>query len=54
MMQDRGILWVLGRAQMAEQFDAVMVMERGKLIDKGSFAEMKNSSEHFQQLLAAE
>jgi len=54
MMQGRGLLWVLGRVQLAEQFDAVMVMERGKLIDKGSFAEMKDTSEHFQQLLAAE
>ncbi len=53
-MQDRGMLWVLGRVQLAEQFDVVMVMERGKLIDKGTFAEMKDSNEHLQQLLAAE
>ena len=51
MMEGRGILWVLGRVQLAEQFDAVMVMERGKLIDKGPFDEMRQSNEHFQQLL---
>ena len=53
-MQGRGILWILGRIQLTEQFDEVMVMESGKLIDKGTFTEMKNSNEHFQQLLAAE
>ena len=52
-MQDRGILWILGRVQLAEQFDTVMVMERGKLLDKGSFSEMQQGNEHFQQLLAS-
>jgi putative ABC transport system ATP-binding protein len=51
VMNDRGILWILGRVQLAEQFDAVMVMERGKLLDTGPFAEMQQSNEHFQQLL---
>jgi ABC-type multidrug transport system fused ATPase/permease subunit len=52
-MEQRGILWILGRVQLAEQFDTVMVMERGKLLDKGSFAEMQQGNEHFQQLLAS-
>jgi putative ABC transport system ATP-binding protein len=51
VMSGRGILWILGRVQLAEQFDAVMVMERGKLLDKGPFAEMQQSNEHFQHLL---
>jgi putative ABC transport system ATP-binding protein len=51
-MAQKGILWVLGRVQLAEQFDTVMVMERGKLLDKGSFAEMQQGNEHFQHLLA--
>ena len=53
-MQDRGILWVLGRVQLAEQFDVVMVMEGGKILDTGSFTEMKNNNDHFQDLLASE
>jgi putative ABC transport system ATP-binding protein len=53
-MENRGILWMLGRVQLAEQFDAVMVMERGKLVDKGPFTEMQTSSEHFQHLLTSE
>jgi ABC-type transport system involved in cytochrome bd biosynthesis fused ATPase/permease subunit len=45
---------MLGRVQLAELFDAVMVMERGKLLDQGPFDEVKTSSTHFQQLLTSE
>jgi len=54
MMKDRGILWMLGRVQLAEQFDAVMVMDRGKLIDQGPFDEMQASNVQLQNLLASE
>jgi putative ABC transport system ATP-binding protein len=50
-MGDRGVLWILGRVELAELFDSVMVMERGKLLDRGPFAEMQQKNEHFQQLL---
>ena len=53
-MRSRGILWILGRVQLAEQFDSVLVMERGRLVDQGPFAELKAGNSHFQQLLAAE
>jgi putative ABC transport system ATP-binding protein len=52
-MSGRGILWILGRVQLAEQFESVMVMERGKLLEQGSFKEMESSSEHFRELLAS-
>ncbi len=51
-MESRGILWILGRVQLAEAFDSVMVMERGKLVDQGSFEDLQQASEHFRQLLA--
>ncbi len=53
-MQGRGILWILGRVQLAEQFEEVVVMERGKILDTGSFTEMKDKNDHFQLLLASE
>ena len=53
LMADRGILWILGRVQLAEYFETIMVMERGRLIDSGSYAEMQERSEHFSQLLSA-
>ena len=54
VMADRGILWILGRVQLAELFDSVMVMERGKLLEQASFDELKTGNEHFQQLLVSE
>ena len=51
VMADRGVLWVLGRVQLAEQFDTILVMERGKLLNKGSYEEMRAGNAHFQQLL---
>ncbi len=53
-MESRAILWVLGRVQLAEAFDSVLVMERGKLVDQGSFDDLQRDSEHFQHLLDGE
>ncbi len=54
IMDSRGIFWILGRVQLAELFDSVMVMERGKIVEQGPFDELQSSNEHFQQLLTAE
>jgi ABC-type multidrug transport system fused ATPase/permease subunit len=53
-MKNHGILWMLGRVQLAEPFDSVMVMERGKLIDQGPFDELQSSNAHLQHLLTSE
>ena len=53
-MGDSGIFWVLGRVTLAEQFDRVMVMERGKLLAEGPFEEMRESNGHFRELLEAD
>ena len=50
-MENRGVFWVLGRPQLAEQFDQVMVMERGKLTDNGKYDEISLTSKPLQQLL---
>ena len=52
-MESQGILWILGRVELAQNFDAIMVMERGRMVDSGSYAEMQASSEHFRQLLSS-
>jgi len=49
----RGVVWVLQRADVAERFDTVLVMERGKIAEKGAFAELKSNGGHLQKLLAA-
>lgn len=53
-MAAQGLLWILGRVNLADQFDSVMVMERGKLLDQGPFETLRSSNEHFQQLLESE
>jgi putative ABC transport system ATP-binding protein len=49
--QSLGLFWVLGRSELAELFENVFVMERGKLQDKGSFEDIKVGNEHFRELL---
>ncbi len=49
-----GIFWVLARAQLAENFDHVMVMERGKLTVNGVFKELAISNKSLQQLLESD
>ncbi len=53
-MKSRGIFWVLARAQLAENFDSVIVMERGKLVANQSYTELVESNTQFQQLLENE
>jgi ABC-type multidrug transport system fused ATPase/permease subunit len=53
-MKSRGILWVLSRVQLAELFDTVMVMERGRVVEQGSYEEIQSGNDHFQHLLESE
>jgi putative ABC transport system ATP-binding protein len=53
-MKSRGIFWVLARAQLAENFDSVMVMDRGKLVANQPYAELVDSNAQLQQLLENE
>jgi len=53
-MKSRGIFWVLARSRLADNFDSVMVMVRGKLVANGPFDELTESSTHLQQLLEEE
>ena len=49
----RGVAWVLQRPDLAEHFAVVLVMERGKLAEKGAFAELKSNGGPLQKLLIA-
>lgn len=52
-MRGKGVVCVLGRAELARGFDRVLVMEGGKLARQGSFSELENSGAPLQQLLGA-
>ena len=41
---ERGLLWVLSRARLAEHFESVVVMERGKLIADQAFSELESNA----------
>ena len=49
----RGVAWVLQRPDLAEHFAVVLVMERGKLAEKGAFAELKSNGGPLHKLLVA-
>lgn len=51
-MKSRCLFWVLARTQLAESFDNVLVMERGKIVGNGKFSELENNNQQFQQLLS--
>jgi len=49
----KGVAWVLGRADHCERFGMVLVMDRGRLAERGGFAELKSNGGQLNQLLAA-
>jgi putative ABC transport system ATP-binding protein len=49
----QGVVWVLQRADLAERFGQVLVMERGKLTEQGRFQELKASGGPLHRLLMA-
>ncbi len=49
----RGLIWSLQRAGMAKSFDHVLVMRGGRVVEKGSYAELDRDGTYFKQLLAA-
>jgi putative ABC transport system ATP-binding protein len=48
-----GLVWVVQRPDIAEHFSVVLVMERGKLAEKGAFAELKANGGPLHKLLLA-
>ena len=40
----RRVAWVLSRPEYADRFGVVLVMERGRLVEKGKFAELKRKT----------
>ena len=48
-----GVVWVLGRTELAAGFDHVLVMERGRLVEQGTFENLKDSGGALSKLLRA-
>ena len=50
----RGLIWALHRASLARQFDEVLVMSNGRLVEQGSLAELDKPGTHLTLLAMAE
>ncbi len=52
--QDRGLIWAVHRASMAREFDQVVVMRSGRVVEQGSFEELDREGTALRQLIEAE
>ena len=46
----RGLLWTLNRAELAEQFEVAVVMEEGRVKERGPVSDLNNESTAFDEL----
>jgi putative ABC transport system ATP-binding protein len=51
---DRSLVWSLQRARLASTFDRVLVMEQGRLVDQGPYAELEKAKSSLAPLMATE
>jgi putative ABC transport system ATP-binding protein len=49
-----GVIWTLQRPDDAENFDRVLVMEEGRLVEQGSFADLNRPGSALSGIMAAE
>ncbi|MBA3505025.1 MAG: ABC transporter ATP-binding protein [Betaproteobacteria bacterium] len=50
--EGRTVVWALGRADLAQEFDCVFVLDEGKLIEQGPFKELEHAGNALTRLLA--
>jgi putative ABC transport system ATP-binding protein len=51
---ERSLVWSLHRTRLASAFDRILVMEQGRLVDQGPYAELEKSGSALAPLMAAE
>ncbi len=49
--QQSGVYWVLNRIELAERFDQVLVLDRGRLVERGKYDQLKIAGGALQKLL---
>ncbi|MDP6343926.1 MAG: ATP-binding cassette domain-containing protein, partial [Alphaproteobacteria bacterium] len=52
--EGRCLIWSVQRASMAADFDEVLVMRQGRILERGDYAELSQSNDHLKELLASE
>jgi ABC-type multidrug transport system fused ATPase/permease subunit len=53
-MKGRGVLWILSRISLAEEFGQILVVDDGKAVEKGSFDELNRTGSTFHRLLSTQ
>lgn len=51
--EGRGLIWVLNRAELATQFDRVLIIEDGRVTEQGATDELNKPGSRFYELLSA-
>ena len=49
----RTVVWALGRADLAREFDRVLVLDDGRLVEQGSFTELEQKGSALSRLLSS-
>ena len=49
----RTVVWALGRADLAREFDRVLVLDDGRLVEQGAFSELEQKGGALSKLLAS-
>ncbi len=50
---DRGLIWVLNRPELAKLFNRVLIMEDGRVVEQGETAQLSESGHRYRELLSA-
>ena len=50
----RGVIWVLHRASLAENFEKIMVINAGRVVEQGAFQDLDREGSQLRELITAE
>ncbi len=56
ILEDRkgqGVIWTLQRANFAQRFDRVLVMQAGRIVEQGKYAELDRADSALKELISA-
>ncbi len=48
----RGLIWIGGHPDLGREFDQILVVEDGKIVEQGNFQHLSQNGKHLPQLLA--
>lgn len=51
--EGRGLIWVLSRPELAIQFDRILVMDEGRVVEQGNVADLNKSGSRYHELITA-